>query len=516
MDISQVCSNYFSGFTDLAHIRQNSPGKNALTALKIVSYATIVIPLAFAILKGAASLSNWAFTKKQPTPQDQTVAAVAAEKGVVPNQTIYPQNGALYDKKRKEFADTVDLYNEIMGAPADPENKRDRVSLQIQFMDEDRREVSETLFVYKDDKVEVIDHLDGSIKQKALRIEREGKELIVLLGNVKKVQLQAHTGSLSPSDIEHFTKNEWEINEEQPVKTFSYEEAVATYGVTPAENVSSTGLDAVKTVNLYNEILADPDVREKQRFMLRIFYDSDEGEMRAATMFGGMRVDTVEVIDHPVKAFSVKRRPLKEIIIPADAVTKTELLCLAAPSEFESYEQKGLLVGPYQAEDTEGYLAVPNDVGVEVFKDKVPFNEEAIQKIVDRYNDLSAKLSSSSKDDFRIEVFYKEDGVLTKTNWQLSWRKKMAIVEKDGVKALLSEAPWGIRDPLIPLSQIEDIQLRYRVKDKDYVERRSALYQQGLRPCMYGEVIVPANVAIGESLNEDGSMSVVFNPVGAS
>ncbi len=56
MILSNIYSVYFSGFQEIANFQKNDNTTNALAALKILSYFTVVIPLALAALHAASSL----------------------------------------------------------------------------------------------------------------------------------------------------------------------------------------------------------------------------------------------------------------------------------------------------------------------------------------------------------------------------------------------------------------------------------------------------------------------------
>lgn len=65
MLISQVCKNYFDGFSDAYNYKKNDVKTNVLSVLRIFSYFTVVIPLCFATLYGIASLYGRIREKKE-------------------------------------------------------------------------------------------------------------------------------------------------------------------------------------------------------------------------------------------------------------------------------------------------------------------------------------------------------------------------------------------------------------------------------------------------------------------
>jgi len=52
MDIVNICKNYFSGFDEIKNFKNNNLKTNVLATLKIISYATGIIPIGFAIAYG--------------------------------------------------------------------------------------------------------------------------------------------------------------------------------------------------------------------------------------------------------------------------------------------------------------------------------------------------------------------------------------------------------------------------------------------------------------------------------
>src|SRR5690242_9835957 len=63
MKVTDICKSYFSGFQEVSNFKNNDNETNALATLKILSYFTIVTPLSFAAVYGAASL--YRINKKQ-------------------------------------------------------------------------------------------------------------------------------------------------------------------------------------------------------------------------------------------------------------------------------------------------------------------------------------------------------------------------------------------------------------------------------------------------------------------
>lgn len=73
MNIVNACKKYFYGFNEISNIKKNDSRTNGLALLKILSYFTIIIPLAFATLYGAASLCGRVCKKQQISSLDKKV-----------------------------------------------------------------------------------------------------------------------------------------------------------------------------------------------------------------------------------------------------------------------------------------------------------------------------------------------------------------------------------------------------------------------------------------------------------
>lgn len=73
MKISDICKSYFSGFQEIYNLRQNDKTINALALLKILSYFTVVIPLGFAAVYGAASLYGRVSKKQDLSSHDKSI-----------------------------------------------------------------------------------------------------------------------------------------------------------------------------------------------------------------------------------------------------------------------------------------------------------------------------------------------------------------------------------------------------------------------------------------------------------
>ena len=73
MELVTVCKDYFSGFHDIYHHKKNYVPTIALAVLKILSYFTVVIPLAFAAIYGAASIHGRINKKQELSKSDQLV-----------------------------------------------------------------------------------------------------------------------------------------------------------------------------------------------------------------------------------------------------------------------------------------------------------------------------------------------------------------------------------------------------------------------------------------------------------
>ncbi len=76
MKTSDVCKNYFNGFHDIYNYKDNDHKTNVLAVLKIFSYFTVVMPLGFAAVYGAACLCGRVSTKE---PLDMTTMKTQGE-----------------------------------------------------------------------------------------------------------------------------------------------------------------------------------------------------------------------------------------------------------------------------------------------------------------------------------------------------------------------------------------------------------------------------------------------------
>ena len=87
MKLSDVCKNYFSGFQEVSNFGKNDKKTNVLAVLKILSYFTVVIPLGFAAVYGAASLCGRVSKKQHLSSQDKSMND-QAKKNILKNSTL--------------------------------------------------------------------------------------------------------------------------------------------------------------------------------------------------------------------------------------------------------------------------------------------------------------------------------------------------------------------------------------------------------------------------------------------
>ncbi len=73
MKVADFCKSYFNGFQDISNYQKNDIKTNVLAAVKILSYFTVVIPLGFAAVYGAASLYGRVTKKEGLSSQDKSV-----------------------------------------------------------------------------------------------------------------------------------------------------------------------------------------------------------------------------------------------------------------------------------------------------------------------------------------------------------------------------------------------------------------------------------------------------------
>lgn len=107
MKLYNLCQGYFNGFNDLAHFRKNNLKTNLATAIKILSYFTVIIPLVFSGLHKVASLVKRAQKKEFNSALDSLVsnlaqyklspAALEAQKAFYHPKSAVKTTGSKYD-----------------------------------------------------------------------------------------------------------------------------------------------------------------------------------------------------------------------------------------------------------------------------------------------------------------------------------------------------------------------------------------------------------------------------------
>ena len=70
--VLDACKDYFNGFQELSNFKDNDNTTNVLAGLKILSYFTVVIPMGFAAVYGAASLYGRVSKTQDLTLEDKT------------------------------------------------------------------------------------------------------------------------------------------------------------------------------------------------------------------------------------------------------------------------------------------------------------------------------------------------------------------------------------------------------------------------------------------------------------
>lgn len=136
MKISDVCKSYFSGFQEASNFKKNDSKTNALALLKILSYFTVVIPLGFAAVYGAASLCGRVSKKQDLSSNDKSVND-QAKKTILKNDsstssskhadvTPFLEKAKIYAEKQSygTSGNLLDYITKILNKPefqADPE-----------------------------------------------------------------------------------------------------------------------------------------------------------------------------------------------------------------------------------------------------------------------------------------------------------------------------------------------------------------------------------------------------------
>ncbi|MBS4168513.1 hypothetical protein [Parachlamydia sp. AcF125] len=112
MKILDICKSYFSGLSDISTYKKNKGKTNVLAALKILSYFTIVVPLGFAAIYGAASLygrvrKKLHLSSRDKIVNDQAKKTIGKKEGVdcdtLPSEKT-SLNLNLFLKKAKSYA----------------------------------------------------------------------------------------------------------------------------------------------------------------------------------------------------------------------------------------------------------------------------------------------------------------------------------------------------------------------------------------------------------------------------
>lgn len=76
--VRDVCSSYFSGFSDMHCHKRCSPGINVAGLLKIVSYFTVILPLMFGIFYACSALVGRVCPQRTRKPLDKAMIEISA------------------------------------------------------------------------------------------------------------------------------------------------------------------------------------------------------------------------------------------------------------------------------------------------------------------------------------------------------------------------------------------------------------------------------------------------------
>lgn len=124
MKLIDFYENYFYGFQDISNYQKNDVKTNVLAVVKILSYFTVVIPLGFATLYGAASLYG-RISKKEPlSPQDKSVNNQAKKTSLIDASKVNSQIDLLKLPKT-ELSEVLNTYSSTFRPRANQANLLD-------------------------------------------------------------------------------------------------------------------------------------------------------------------------------------------------------------------------------------------------------------------------------------------------------------------------------------------------------------------------------------------------------
>lgn len=141
MDIRKLYNSYLNGFQEIANYKINDFKTNLVGMLKIVSYFTVVIPLSFAALYGAASLFGRVSKKESLSPQDKNVDG-QAQRILIKRTEEIDTRIELSGLPQVELSDVLNTYNERFKPQANQQN------LQEYSRSEDYRRHATTARIY--------------------------------------------------------------------------------------------------------------------------------------------------------------------------------------------------------------------------------------------------------------------------------------------------------------------------------------------------------------------------------
>lgn len=105
MRTSDVCKSYFNGFHELSSLRKNTCIENCAAILKILSYATVIIPLTFAIVHGISSLRGRIKKQNEASENDLKIKNKSIE--VLGNSKL-PKDNEVIKTKEEEIIPEIE------------------------------------------------------------------------------------------------------------------------------------------------------------------------------------------------------------------------------------------------------------------------------------------------------------------------------------------------------------------------------------------------------------------------
>lgn len=182
MTVSRICKNYFCGFHELCNLTTNDKKTNALALLKIISYATFVIPLIFAAVYGAASFCGRVSKKDDLSSDDKKTTEQFNRRitGGGAGDTASENTENLQNTKNLQF-DIEKFKQNVLGNQDIDSSEQSQINSidEIQLSDYHRQILSESHDLFRSKETGKFEPKDNSLLAEDLR---ENKLEIVSVG----------------------------------------------------------------------------------------------------------------------------------------------------------------------------------------------------------------------------------------------------------------------------------------------------------------------------------------------